>query len=86
MIYFGFCLIFVLSLTGGWTIGRFMELSTFGMIASLAVSGFIGSGLVALIFTFLYFFQEETDKEKIQRLQNEIRHLKQTRQTKRIGQ
>ncbi|WP_022668791.1 hypothetical protein [Desulfospira joergensenii] len=82
MIYV-FTFIFILSLAAGWTLARFMELSASGTLACLAGAGFAGSSIIALVFVFLYFFHKETDKEKIERLQEEIKAMKK-RPVKRI--
>ena len=83
MIYI-FSLIFILSLAGGWAIAHILDLSPAATLACLAGAGFAGSSIIALVFTFLYFFHQETDKEKIQRLQEEIEKLKKTRPLKRL--
>lgn len=74
--YIIFSIIFLLSIAGGAAWGYINNLTVAGYIMSLAVAGFIGSSLIALIFSYLYFYQKETDKEKIQRLQQEISELR----------
>mgnify|MGYP001011926247 CR=1 FL=1 len=76
---FGF--IFILSLAAGWAFGSINQMSLFDTIICVVVAGFMGSSIVALIFSFLYFFQKETDKDKIMRLQQEINQI---REIKRI--
>ena len=76
-----FGIIFCLSLAGGWGYGYLHDQTITGYVISIAISGFIGSSVVALLFSWLYFFQKETDREKIERLQKEINDL---RQVKRI--
>lgn len=71
-----FGIIFVLSIAGGAAWGYINNLTIAGYIISLSVAGFIGSSVIALIFSYLYFYQQETDKEKIQRLQQEINEIK----------
>jgi len=78
-----FSIIFLLSIAGGAAWGYINNLTITGYLMSLAVSGFIGSGLIALIFSYLYFYQEETEKEKIHRLRQEINDIK---EIKRIEQ
>ena len=83
MNYF-FAFIFILCLALGWGFARIMDFSTAGTIACLAGAGFAGSSIIALLFTFSYFFHKETDKEKIQRLQEEIEDLKKNKPLKRL--
>ena len=81
--YILFSLIFLLSITAGAAWAYINEMTAVGYLASIAVSGFVGSSIIALVFSYLYFYQKATGKEKIQRLQQEINDMK---QTKRIGQ
>ena len=46
------------------------------MAIPISIGGFFGSCLIAIVFTYLYFTGEETDKEKIKRLKDEIVRLK----------
>ena len=71
-----FSIIFCISLAGGWAFAHLNGYSAWGVAASIICGGFIGSSLIALIFTWLYLFQKETDQEKIQRLRQEINELK----------
>ncbi len=81
--YILFSIIFVLGLAGGWAWSYFNGMTLMGTLICLVIGGFIGSSIVAVIFSYLYFYQKETDKEKIQRLQLEINEVK---QIKRIEQ
>lgn len=72
-----FSIIFVLSIAAGWAWSYTNGLSLGGTLVCLVVGGFIGSSIIAVIFSYLYFYQKETDKEKIQRLQLEINEVKQ---------
>ncbi|MCG8637869.1 MAG: hypothetical protein MI863_28850 [Desulfobacterales bacterium] len=81
--YIVFSIIFILSLAGGAAWSYINNLTVFGTLICLTVAGFIGSSVIALIFSYLYFYQKETDKEKIRRLQEEINELK---EIKRIEQ
>ncbi len=74
--YIIFSIIFVLSLAGGAAWSYINNLAVFETLISLTVAGFIGSSIIAMIFSYLYFYQKETDKDKIQRLQEEINELK----------
>jgi len=78
-----FSIIFLLSIAGGVAWGYINNLTIIGYVMSLAVAGFLGSAIIALIFSYLYFYQEETDKEKIKRLRHEINDLN---EIKRIEQ
>lgn len=71
-----FSMIFILSLAGGWLWGYLNKADIFGYAVSIVIGGFIGSSIIALLFSWLYFFQKETDQEKIQRLQEEINDIK----------
>jgi len=48
----------------------------FDTFACVGVAGFLGSSIIALIFSYLYFFQKETDTDKIKRLVQEINQIK----------
>lgn len=71
-----FSIIFFLSIAGGAAWGYINNLTIIGYIISLAVAGFIGSAVIALVFSYLYFYQNESDKKKVNRLQNEIKEIK----------
>ncbi len=71
-----FGVIFILSLAAGWAFGYLNQMPLFDTFVCVGIAGFIGSSLIALIFSFLYFFQKETDSDKIQRLVQEINQLK----------
>ena len=78
-----FSIIFCLSLGCGWAWGYVNQADLLGYGVSIVIGGFIGSCIISIIFTYLYFFQKETDKEKIERLKTEINELK---DVKRIEQ
>ncbi len=82
--YIIFSIIFVLSLAGGAAWSYINNLAVFETLISMMISGFIGSSIIAVIFSYLYFYQKETDKEKIQRLQEEINEIQDIK--KRIEQ
>ena len=71
-----FSLIFILSLAAGWAFGYLNQMSLFDTVICVGVAGFMGSSLIALLFSFLYFFQKETDADKIKRLVQEINQIK----------
>ena len=54
-----FALIFILSLAAGAAFGYFNDYTWIGYTIAFAVSGFIGSSIIALLFSYLYFFQKE---------------------------
>ncbi|MDD9304849.1 MAG: hypothetical protein HUK40_21900 [Desulfobacter sp.] len=58
-----FTIIFLLSIAGGAAWGYINNLTVWGYIISLTISGFIGSMIIALIFTYLYFFQKESKQQ-----------------------
>jgi len=74
--YIIFGAIFILSLVAGWAIGHIQQMPPFETLICIVVAGFIGSSIIALIFSYLYFLQKETDVDKIQRLKQEINQLK----------
>lgn len=81
--YIFFGIIFTLSIAGGAAWSYINSLTVLETLISLTMAGFIGSGIIALVFSYLYFYQKETDKEKIMRLQQEINEIK---EVKRIEQ
>lgn len=74
--YIIFSAIFILSIAAGWAFGHIQQMPLFETLICIMVAGFMGSSIIALIFSYLYFFQKETDVDKIQRLQQEINQLK----------
>ncbi len=76
MITFVFTIIFCLSIAAGWGFAYINGTDWIGYTVSIVIAGFIGSSIIALVFSWLYFFQKETDKEKIMRLKQEINELK----------
>ncbi len=81
--YIIFGIIFILSLGAGWAVGYINQMPLFETIVCILVAGFVGSSVIALIFSYLYFLQKENDGDKIKRLQQEINQIK---ETKRIEQ
>ena len=82
--YIIFSVIFILSLTAGWGYGHINQMALVENLICIMVSGFIGSSIIALIFSYLYFHQKETNGEKIERLQQEINQINQINEIKRI--
>jgi Co/Zn/Cd efflux system component len=72
--------IFIISIASGWGIGYLNQMSLLATIVSIMVAGFIGSSIIALIFSYLYFLQKETDSDKIDRLKQEINQIKEIKQ------
>jgi hypothetical protein len=81
--YIIFSAIFILSLSAGWAFGYIRQMPVFETLICIMAAGFIGSSIIALIFSYLYFFQKETDADKIKQLQQEINQIK---EIKRIEQ
>lgn len=71
-----FSFIFVASVILGFIYGWINHLSGLQLFIPIIIGGFFGSCLIAILFTYLYFTHEETNKEKIERLKNEIAQLK----------
>jgi len=71
-----FGVIFILSLVAGWAVGYINLMALFDTFVCVGVAGFLGSSIIALIFSYLYFFQKETDTDKIKRLVQEINQIK----------
>jgi divalent metal cation (Fe/Co/Zn/Cd) transporter len=72
--------IFIISIALGWGIGYLNQMSLLATIVSIVVAGFIGSSIIALIFSYLYFLQKETDSDKVERLKQEINQIKEIKQ------
>ena len=71
-----FGVIFVSSLAAGWAFGYLQQMSLFETIVCIGIAGFVGSSIIALIFSYLYFLQKETNTDKIKRLEHEINQIK----------
>jgi uncharacterized membrane protein (DUF485 family) len=71
-----FGVIFILSLVAGGAFGYINQMPLFDTLVCVGVAGFIGSSIIALIFSYLYFFQKETNTDKIERLVQEINQIK----------
>lgn len=74
-----FGIIFILSIAAGWTFGYINQMPVFDTLICVGIAGFIGSSIIALIFSCLYFFEKETNEDKIQRLVQEINQIKETK-------
>lgn len=79
---FIFTLIFILALTAGGAFGYYNHYDWIGYTIALAVSGFIGSSIIAILFSYLYLFQRDSVEydpilpEKTGHDQQEIKKLK----------
>lgn len=71
-----FTCIFCASLAAGAAWGYINQTDALGYAVNMVIGGFLGSSIIALLFSWLYFFQQETDREKIERLQQEINEIK----------
>ena len=54
-----FTFIFILSLAVGGAFGYYNHYDWIGYTITFAVSGFIGSSIIALLFSYLYLFQKD---------------------------
>nr|WP_320191980.1 hypothetical protein [uncultured Desulfobacter sp.] len=76
-----FALIFILSLIAGGAFGYYNHYNWIGYTIALAVSGFIGSSIIAIIFSYLYLFQRDSVEQnplpadKTINLQQEIKKI-----------
>ena len=57
---FIFAFIFILSLTAGGAFGYYNHYNWVEYTIALAVSGFIGSSIIAILFSYLYLFQKDS--------------------------
>ena len=83
MVYI-YSLIFIITMALGGTFAWMENYTPVQWVMAMTISGFIGSSIIALMFTFFYFFRKETDQEKVQRLEDEVIRLKQQKQLKRL--
>nr|WP_321404292.1 hypothetical protein [uncultured Desulfobacter sp.] len=58
-----FALIFILTLAAGGAFGYYNQYTWIEYIFAFAVSGFIGSSIIAILFSYLYLFQKESDEQ-----------------------
>lgn len=78
-----FASIFILSLTAGGAFGYYNHFDWIGYTIAFAVSGFIGSSLIGILFSYLYFFQKEHVEQTSTTPDNPINHQQEVRQIKR---
>lgn len=57
---FIFAFIFILSMAAGGAFGYYSHYDWIGYTITFAVSGFIGSSIIALLFSYLYLFQKDS--------------------------
>lgn len=55
-----FSFIFILSIAAGGAFGYYNHYNWIGYTIALAVSGFIGSSIIAIMFSYLYLFQKDS--------------------------
>lgn len=72
-----FSLIIILSLILGFVYGWLQGAGGIHLFISVIVSGFLGSCVAVIVFTYNYFTDEEADKETHQRLKHDINKFKQ---------
>lgn len=75
-----FSLIFIISLISGFAYGWINNFSGIEYFIPVVIGGFFGSSLIAILFSYLYFTQKETDEDTIKRLTNEIAQQKKEKQ------
>lgn len=79
---FIFAFIFMLSMAAGCAFGYYNHYNWMGYTIALAVSGFVGSSIIAVLFSYLYFFSKDsveqvpTQPDKTITHQQEIKKLK----------
>lgn len=61
---FIFAFIFIMCMAGGTAFGYYNHYNWPGYTITLAVSGFIGSSIIALIFSYMYLFQKDDIKQE----------------------
>jgi len=71
---FIFVFIFVASLTAGGAFGYCRHYDWIGYTIAFAVSGFIGSSIIAVLFSYLYFFQKEHIEQVSVHLDQAVNH------------
>ena len=69
-IYF---VLFFIGIIIGAVIGWIQYSHFVPVIIGMALGGFLSSGLAAVHFTYMYFFFEESDKHRINRLKKQIK-------------
>lgn len=77
-----FAFIFILSLATGAAFGYYNHYTWVGYTITFAVSGFIGSSIIAILFSYLYLFKKDrveqvpVQPDKTINLQQDIKKIK----------
>lgn len=69
-----FTFIFILSMAAGTALGYYKHYDWVGYTITLAVSGFIGSSIIALLFSYLYLFHKEKIEQEHLMIENQTNH------------
>ncbi|WP_020585890.1 hypothetical protein [Desulfobacter curvatus] len=80
---FIFTLIFILSLTAGGAFGYYKHYDWIGYTIVFAVSGFIGSSIIAVLFSYLYLFQKDSVEQGPMLPEKTINHQQDVKKIKR---
>ncbi len=80
---FIFAFIFILSLTAGGAFGYYSHYDWIGYTIALAVSGFIGCSIIAVLFSYLYFFQKDSVEQVPVPPDKTINHQQEIKKIKR---
>lgn len=80
---FIFTFIFILSLTAGGAFGYYSHYDWIGYTIAFAVSGFIGSSIIAIVFSYLYLFQKDWVKHDPMSPERTINHQQEIKKIKR---
>ncbi|NDY71614.1 hypothetical protein DO021_08330 [Desulfobacter hydrogenophilus] len=78
-----FSFIFILSLTAGGAFGYYSHYDWIGYTIALAVSGFIGSSIIAILFSYLYLFQKDSVEHEPMPPEKTINHQQEIKKIKR---
>jgi len=80
---FIFAFIFILSLTAGGAFGYYSHYDWIGYTIAFAVSGFIGSSIIAIVFSYLYLFQKDWVEHDPMPPERTINHQQEIKKIKR---
>lgn len=80
---FIFTFIFILSLTAGGAFGYYNHYDWIGYTMVLAISGFIGSSIIAVLFSYLYLFQKDSVDQVLIPPDKTIIHQQEIKEIKR---
>ena len=78
-----FSFIFILSLTAGGAFGYYSHYDWIGCTIALAVSGFVGSSIIAILFSYLYLFQKDSVEHEPMPPKRTINHQQEMKKIKK---